>query len=209
MLENSIIRDLARQIKLNRFRKKWSKNNSNNLTKPMNCFDRSLVNIGNYTYGELNIISFNNKSKLMVGFFCSIAEKVTFLLDVEHHMDYISSYPFNAKIFDGCDEAFSKGDIVIDDDVWIGYGATIMAGVHVGQGAVVAAGAVVTKDVPPYAIVGGVPAKVIKYRFTDEIIEALMKVDYSKITDKMIKDHIDELYTELKDIKQLAWMPKR
>ena len=84
-----------------------------------------------------------------------------------------------------------------------------MSGITIGRGAVIAAGAIVTKDVPPYAIVGGVPAKVIKYRFTDEIIEALMKVDYSKITDKMIKDHIDELYTELKDIKQLAWMPQK
>lgn len=209
MLKNTLIRDLARMLKLNKFRRKWNTMNPYNTTRPMNCFDPTLVKVGKETYGDLCIVTFNNISKLVIGCFCSIAQNVTFMLDVEHHLSHISSYPFSTKILGNEDEAFSKGNIIISDDVWIGYGATIMSGVHVGQGAVVAAGAVVTKDVPPYAIVGGVPAKVIKYRFTDEIIEALMKVDYSKITDKMIKDHIDELYTELKDIKQLAWMPKR
>ena len=68
-----------------------------------------------------------------------------------------------------------------------------MSGVHIGQGAVVAAGAVVTKNVPPYAIVGGVPAKLIKYRFSSNMIEELLKIDYSKLPEEMIKGHIDEL----------------
>ena len=106
-------------------------------------------------------------------------------------------------------ERFSKGNIEVDDDVWIGYGATIMSGVHIGQGAVVAAGAVVTKDVAPYAIVGGVPAKIIKYRFPETMIEELLKIDYSKLTEEAIKSHIDELYTELEDVGQLEWLPKK
>lgn len=106
-------------------------------------------------------------------------------------------------------EEFSKGNIEADDDVWIGYGATIMSGVHIGQGAVVAAGAVVTKDVPPYAIVGGVPAKVIKYRFSEIMIEELLKIDFSKLTEEAIKSHIDELYTELEGVGQLEWLPKK
>ena len=112
-------------------------------------------------------------------------------------------------------EAISKGDIIVDDDVWIGYGATILSGVHIGQGAVVAAGAVVTKDAPPYAIVGGVPARVIKYRFSPEVIEQLLKLDYSKLTDNMIRERIDDLYTSLdgktpEEVeKLLEWFPKK
>lgn len=100
-------------------------------------------------------------------------------------------------------ESFGKGDIIVDDDVWIGYGATIMSGVHIGQGAVV------TKNVSPYAIVGGVPAKVIKYRFELEMIEELLKIDYSKLTKVDIEKQINELYVELKDKRQLDWMPRK
>ena len=106
-------------------------------------------------------------------------------------------------------EALGKGNILVDDDVWIGYGAVVMSGVHIGQGAVIAAGAVVTKDVPPYSIVGGIPARVIKYRFSAEVIAELMKIDYSALTEDAVKDHIEELYRKLSDVDQLDWMPKR
>jgi serine acetyltransferase len=106
-------------------------------------------------------------------------------------------------------EAVSKGDIVVGDDVWIGYGATILSGVHIGQGAVVAAGALVAKDVPPYAIVGGVPAKVIKYRFEPALIERLLEIDYSQLDDATIREHADDLYNGLKSSDQLDWFPKK
>ena len=73
----------------------------------------------------------------------------------------------------------------------------------------IAAGSVVTKDVPPYAIVGGVPTKVIKYRFSPEMITELLKVDYSQLTEEMIKEHIEELYRDLEDTNQLGWFPKK
>ena len=87
--------------------------------------------------------------------------------------------------------------VIIDDDVWIGYGAIIMSGVHIAQGAVVAAGAVVVKDVPAYAIVGGVPAKVIKYRFSPEKIEMVKKqLNYNTITKDWVRSHLLELYKQ-------------
>ena len=106
-------------------------------------------------------------------------------------------------------EAISKGDIIIYDDVSIGYGAIILSGVHIGQGAVVEAGSVVTKDIPPYAIVGGVPAKLIKYRYKPEMIEALLTIDYRKLNDEIIRNNIDKLYTELRNAEQLEWMPRK
>lgn len=176
-------------------------------------FDREafldLISVGRYTYGPINALMSNHDTRLTIGSFCSIASKVSFIVSADHYTNRISSFPFKGRVLGEQLEGVSKGDIIVDDDVWIGYGATIMSGVHIGQGAVVAAGAVVTKDVPPYAIVGGVPAKVIKYRFEPEMIEELLKIDYSKLTKEDIEKHIDDLYTELKDPSQLDWMPRK
>lgn len=188
---------------------KWRKNNKHNFTKMIlkNAID--VTSVGKYTYGNLNVHVSSKNNNLHIGNYCSIANEVMFILSSEHPYNKTSTYPFKTMIMvDGID-GISKGDIVIDDDVWIGYGAIIMSSVHIGQGAVVAAGAVVTKDVPPYAIVGGVPAKVIKYRFESDIIDELLKVDYSKLTKEMIEEHIDDLYVELRDKEQLKWMPKK
>lgn len=190
-------------------KKSWRKRNENNETRLMSMCNQELLKVGNYTYGDLNISCSNNYNKLSIGSYCSIAGDVIFLLSSEHLVNGISTFPFKAKVLKYGKEGISKGDIIIDDDVWIGYGATIMSGVHIGQGAVIAAGAVVTKDVPPYAIVGGIPAKIIKYRFSLDIINELLKVDYSKLTNYMVKEHIDDLYSELIDVKQLEWLPKK
>ena len=190
-------------------RRQWRKKNQHNDTAPFNLFNLDHVFVGKETYGNLIVDNYNNIYKLVIGNYCSIATDVMFILDADHYTNHISTFPFKVKVLGEKQEGVSKGDIIVDDDVWIGYGATIMSGVHIGQGAVVAAGAVVTKDVPPYAIVGGVPAKVIKYRFEPEMIEELLKVDYSKLTKEDIEKHIDDLYTELKDPSQLYWMPKK
>ena len=91
----------------------------------------------------------------------------------------------------------------VGNDVWIGYGAIIIAGVTIGDGAIVAAGAVVTKDVPPYSIVGGNPAKVIKYRFSSDIIDELMKFDYKSLTDEKIVNNIDALYKKIENVEDI------
>lgn len=148
---------------------KWKKLRPGSDTIPMNDFDHA--DIGQGSYGKLNVVDFGGDCNLVIKNYVSIAQHVTFVLNADHYMNHISTYPFKVKTLQTTNsESFGKGDIVVDDDVWIGYGATILSGVHIGQGAVVAAGAVVTSDIPPYAVVGGVPAKVIKYRFTPELI---------------------------------------
>lgn len=198
-----------RLIEKKRF-KDWRRINKDNFTTLKSLVPFSCIKVGKYTYGELDVLRLDNTSVLQIGNFCSIAPNVCFLMGAEHFTKHVSTFPFKAKVLQTVSaEADSRGNIIIDDDVWIGYQSTIMSGVHIGQGAIVAAGAVVTKDVPPYAIVGGVPAKIIRYRFSSNIINELMKIDYSKLTKEIINSHICELYTDLDDKSQLEWIPKK
>lgn len=187
----------------------WRRKNKHNRTILHSLCPLNLISVGNYSYGRLKVSSMNHKSHLSIGSFCSIAGEVTFLLNAEHDISTISTYPFKVMVMGQKAEASTKGDIIVGDDVWIAERATIMSGVHIGQGAVIAAGSVVTHNVPPYAVVGGVPAKVIKYRFSKQIIDALLKVDYSKLTKEMISSHIGILYSKLSDLEQLEWLPKK
>lgn len=121
--------------------------------------------------------------KLIIGKFCSIAAGVTFIMNGgNHRTDWLTNYPF--PVFGhGWEVAMpeewpDKGDTVIGNDVWIGYGATIMPGVHVGDGAIIAAQSVVTKSVPPYAVVGGNPAHEIRQRFDDATVQALTDIQW-------------------------------
>ena len=204
------IKEIFKLLKVGKRKKKWHKLHPNSDTTPMNDFDFEHVLIGKVTYGELNVVDFGGNAKLIINNYVSIAQHVSFILNAEHYTDHISTYPFKVKILRTQNtESFSKGNIIVDDDVWIGYGATIMSGVHIGQGAVVAAGAIVTKDIPPYAIVGGVPAKIINYRFEDAIIKELLKVDFKMIDEHLISTYQDDLYEKLTTIEQLKWLPKK
>lgn len=127
-----------------------------------------------------------HKEKLLIGKFCSIACGTKFLFNCANHtLESLSTYTFplfyeeweldKADVGSAWD---NKGDIVIGNDVWIGYEAVIMAGVHIGDGAIVAARAVVTKDIPPYAIVGGIPAREIRKRYEPTVIERLQELKW-------------------------------
>ena len=139
-----------------------------------------------------------NKDKLKIGKFCSVACGAKFLFtSANHTMKSLSTYPF--PIFfeewglDGKDISNAwdnRGDIVIGNDVWIGYEAVILSGVTIGDGAIIGTRAVVTKDVPPYTIVGGVPAKPIRKRFDDETIKKLEEVRWWNWDDEKIRQSI-------------------
>lgn len=142
-----------------------------------------------------------NKEKLVIGKFCSIACGAKFLFNSANHtLSSLSTYPF--PIFfdewglEKSDVAAAwdrKGDIVIGNDVWIGYEAVILAGVTIGDGAVIGARAVVTKDVPPYAIVGGVPARVIRSRFPEETVKALLRLKWWDWPAERIQEKLAEI----------------
>ena len=134
MLKNTWIRSTAKSIKLYSFKRSWRKTHTDTDTIPMCKFNSGLVSVGTGTYGELNITTFSDKSKLLIGNYVSIAQNVSFLLDVEHYTNHVSTYPYKVKILKTkTSESFSKGDILIDDDVWIGYGATIFQEFTLGK----------------------------------------------------------------------------
>jgi len=186
------------RIKFSLYKKKWRKNNTHNETMPVNSFRIDKVSVGKKTYGGLSVVDFSPAdTKLIIGNYCSISPGVQFLLGGEHKIDSVSTYPFKVKCFGYEREAGSKGNIVIGDDVWIGTNAIICSGVKIGQGAIIAAGAVVTKNVEPYAIMGGNPAKLIRYRFEDDVIKKLLKIDIIKLFDNLKIYNINEIYIKL------------
>lgn len=153
-----------------------------------------------------------NHDKLIIGKFCSIACGAKFLFNgANHTLKSLSTYPFPIFYEEWshgiwADKSWdNKGDIKIGNDVWIGYDAIIMAGVTIGDGAIIATRAVVTKDVPPYTIVGGVPAKIIRKRFSDEVIEELLKQKWWDFPNEEILKRIKYIQTGdiegLKNIK--------
>ena len=144
-----------------------------------------------------------NRDKLKIGKFCSIACGTKFLFNSANHaLDSLSTYPFplffeewnleKEKVTDAWD---NRGDIVIGNDVWIGYEAVILSGVTIGDGAIIGTRAVVTKDVPPYTIVGGVPAKPIRKRFDEKVIEELLKIKWWDWTEEKIARNIENIKT--------------
>lgn len=150
-----------------------------------------------------------NKDHLVIGKFCSIACGARFLFNSANHtLSALSTYPFplfyeewgldRRNVADAWD---NKGDIIVGNDVWIGYEAVILAGVTIGDGAIIGARAVVTKDVPPYTIVGGVPAKPIRKRFPEEISSALLALRWWDWPRERIAQNIDAIQSG--NLKQL------
>jgi acetyltransferase-like isoleucine patch superfamily enzyme len=164
------------------------------------------MSYGRHTYGGIQTHSWGEGSKLTVGKFCSIAGNVHVFLGGNHRYDWVTTYPFghvNKEVFNGFDgkgHPATKGDVVISNDVWIGENVTIMSGVHIGDGAVLANNSHVVKNVEPYSLVGGNPAKLIKYRFTPTQIKKLLEIKWwdwddtkiNNMTHLLCNENIDE-----------------
>jgi hypothetical protein len=172
-----------------------------------------------YIIQPYNILNYDSRKSdgsvpnIKIGKFCSIAHNCTFVMS-HHFTNRVSTtiipnnwrnlHLFNHK--QGNPSSYSRGDIVIGNDVWIGANCTIMDNITIGNGAVLAAGSVVTKSVPPYAIVGGNPAKVIKYRFTNDIIQKLEATKFWELpTSDILKfniwsDNIDQFITDIENL---------
>jgi virginiamycin A acetyltransferase len=142
-----------------------------------------------------------NGDKLIIGKYCSIACGAKFIFtSVNHSRKSLSTYPFpiffdewaldKNEIVNAWD---NKGDIIIGNDVWIGYEAVIMQGVRIGDGAIIGTRAVVTKDVLPYSVVGGVPAKIIKMRFDDKTVQKLQSLRWWDWPDEQVKEKLSEI----------------
>lgn len=167
----------------------WRQRNLHNQTVIRNLFDFDKVTVGQATYGPLNIQEWGHPDeRLTIGHYVSISEEVTFLLGGNHPYQGITTFPVKVKFLGHAKEAQTKGAIRVGDDVWLGHNAMVMSGVNIGQGAVVAAGALVTRDVPPYAIVAGNPARIVKYRFSETVIQELLKINYSHISPKQMAE---------------------
>jgi acetyltransferase-like isoleucine patch superfamily enzyme len=154
---------------------------------------------GKGTYGTPKVYNWGEGSTLQVGAYCSIADGAQIFLGGEHRTDWVTTYPFPvfweaATNIQG--HPRSKGDVIIGNDVWIGTEATFLSGVKVGDGAVIGAKSVVVKDVPPYAIVAGNPARVIKMRFDDDTVARLLRVKWWEWDDARIERALPLLLQE-------------
>ena len=179
------------------------------------CFLKNIITnpniiVGDYTYYDdfEDVANFEKNVKyhfdfigdqLIIGKFCMIASNVTFIMNGANHLTQsISSYPF-AIFGHAWKEAMkdkqypNKGNTIIGNDVWIGYNATILPGITIGDGAIIAANTTVSKDVPPYSIVGGNPSKIIKKRFSDEKIKILLALKWWDWDIEKITAHVADL----------------
>ncbi|MGF9942851.1 Vat family streptogramin A O-acetyltransferase [Priestia megaterium] len=186
-----------------------------------NTTTRPNIIVGDYSYYDArNGESFEDQvlyhyeffgDQLVIGKFCAIAPGVTFIKNgANHRMDGFSTYPFNIfgegweKHTPTLNQLPFKGDTIIGNDVWVGMDTVIMPGVNIGDGAIVAAKSVITKDVEPYTIVGGNPAQKIKERFPEQIINKLLEIRWWDLNIEIISDHIDVIVNgEIEKLEKL------
>jgi virginiamycin A acetyltransferase len=170
---------------------------------------KGIVTMGDFSYGTPKVLSWRTDDKLAIGKFCMFAHGVIVLSGGEHDLSRVTCYPLRKNITfeksSGDLDSASKGSVIIGNDVWVGAGAIILSGVNIGDGAIVAAGSVVTKDVPPYSIVGGNPAKLIRFRFSEDQIAKLLSISWWNWSEDKIKTNLDSFYGTTEDFIRRFW----
>jgi acetyltransferase-like isoleucine patch superfamily enzyme len=153
------------------------------------------VSIARPSSAAVRLLRFGPDPAASIGRYCSLHRQTTLLTGGNHHPEYASMFHFyaNLRIGDGPEPGVSNGPIVIGNDVWSGYDSLILSGVTVGDGAVIGARAVVTADVPAYAIVAGVPARVIGYRFDEPTREGLLRIGWWNWSEAKVRAHVGQL----------------
>lgn len=202
-----VVRTLLAFYEKMRFDKDWRKANRHNETSiGKYMFPGGVVEVGQATYGLLNVQSLyaTPDEKLLIGNYVSIASDSLFLLGMNHQTKTITTYPLHSKLVGRTPlDALSKGPIIVEDEAWIGSNAIVMSGVRIGKGAIVAAGAIVTKSVPPYAIVGGNPSKIIRYKFSNDIIKELMTLRLIDVPVEWFKENISLMYKKIDTVEDV------
>jgi len=151
--------------------------------------------IGKHTYGIPTVLASRGMPQYIeIGSFCSIAAGVVFLLSVDHRPDWFTTYPFNVLWgYNKQGHPHSKGNIIVGNDVWIGQNVTVLSGVRIADGACIGAGSVITKDVPPYTVMAGNPAKIVKTRFPKDVVSILLKLQWWNRPDDEIQSMLPVL----------------
>ena len=177
------------------------------------------VKIGAFSYGfeDTGVLSWNENIEISIGRFCSVASGLKLYCGGNHRVDWISTFPFGhihtkyIKVQPVIGTPITNGNITIGNDIWIGRDVTILSGITIGDGAVIASNSHIVKNVEPYSIVGGNPAKFIKYRFDDKTIKYLLDLKWwnlpvdviEKIVPYLTKQNYDELSRNINEMEEI------
>lgn len=201
-----IIRSLLREWAFYQFKKQYRNLNRHNSTVPVNIFPLEIVKVGKYSYGEISVVSYSSENEsLKIGSCVSIAPNVHFILGGNHQSSTLFTYPIKSYLASKqcIEDTCSKGEVIVEDDVWIGFGSTVLSGVTIGKGAIIGACSVVTKDVPPFAIVCGNPAKIVRKRFPDDVIALMKNVSLVDIPEEEWRKHMPIFYKPILDVNDV------